>query len=183
MSSSVIEKDGKLYLQTKDPSSINILVDKLINKGWKQVKISGDEELKRAFILECKEKGINIVDNKLNTEKLRLPASEIVLQYEKNIIPKLKKDFDKTRQARKDKKIYSSELDRVYNINTNHKELDDYFFKIKDSLNKAQTDLKLFKSLGDKEIEVRQMFDNRYVLTDSLNLEKDIHSLRKKLRS
>lgn len=186
MNNKIIEKEGKLYFQSKDADSIKLLVDRVISKGWKEVKISGDEKLKQVFILESAKKGINILENNIKIEPIKLPASKVALEYEESIIPKLKLELSKLKKIRKEQGINTTELDRVYNLNAlrgEKKALDDKFFKIKHTLEKAMIDFRQFKAFGDLNVEVKRAIDSRYVLANSAAANSESRGIKNKLSS
>lgn len=174
------EKKEKYTLKTSGRiGDVQQLIDELVEKGHKSIKISGDLELQRALWFEAIMVGITVEgfvpssqDKALLSELKRkknvraaqkMRASDVVKHYENQVIPTLQQQFDELRKNRRKEGITTTELDRAYGLNSvsgYRKDIDDRFYRTKKSLVRALGDLEDFRLLGHRSVEVRQSFED-----------------------
>ena len=171
-------QNEKLVLERSERPCVRSIVEEARQRGWKRVTVRGELDARRAVWVEGSLLNIEVkgyepsIRDREEVERLKnlqrndalqkvghvvMKASDVVLDYSKNVLPKLNKDLEDLRQLRFRFGGSQTDLDKAYDLNRPKEDLqwlEAQTRKARASLLSALEAREQFISLGQAQIKV-----------------------------
>lgn len=173
------EVGSRITLEDGETQSITPVIQRVQEKGWKKITLSGSREMCKGAWFEAKMAGLEVSgytptpkDNKELEQMImerakgapkRLTGEWIASDYSQRVIPKLQLEYEDLRKKKSRLGINTTELDHTYRLNMPSgaaRDLDDQFFRAKRALVRSMEERDFFSRVGKKTVNAEYRFED-----------------------